>query len=855
MPLKLTFLGGADEIGASGILVETGSSRVVVDCGLRMGGAGARDPLPDLASVGLPDELDALVVTHSHLDHTGALPLLHASAPRLPVLATAPTFDVLGVMLSDAVKIMDQNLRREEEIPLYPPEAVDALLGRARPAPFLEPLPLGKAATNGSRRSPDTVTFFPAGHILGAACVGITSPEGSVLITGDYSVTDQRTVPGAMTPRFKPDVVVTETTYGGRLHSNRALEERRLVEAVRERIEAGGKVLIPAFALGRGQEVLLILERAARRRELPPVPIYVDGLVRAVCDVYVRHPDVLQRPLRRRIQKKAENPFFGDGSLVRRIRSPRDREAVLTGGPCVIVSSSGMLSGGPSAFYAAGLLPDPENLITITGYQDEESPGRRLLDLAEGKTRTLRVAGEEQEVGARVSKYNLSAHADEGEVVAFVGALRPRDAVLVHGSWEARRAVASRLGAAVRREVYLPELGDTLELTYRKKRGSAARRDRERKASREGLGRGAPLDETGLETLWLHLYGQGEGTRPYTVGELLDTWYGQHHGEAQRGALVERLRDGKPGFEPDRKRPFLFRIVEPERSEAEPEPGGPLDTATALDRARVRFGPETALLKVGEDPEGRLVLHFPFPQVAEREHQGAMAELAAETGREVRVHPEARPDALASKLEGLLPSSAALARTPSFHRERGEVRAQVRNLAPDEADRVVERYLEETGFLLLFDAPPAGTPTPRKLRDESGRMEVNAALAHVRAAFDELPDRPRKVGKKSEAGASYLELAFVSRPVGERYRARLDGLEGETGWELRIGPSCDQQEVLRRVRELLAGQVELKKGPGLHQAEEVVRARVERVPDPATLRELEEQCREATGFGLVLAGR
>jgi Cft2 family RNA processing exonuclease len=847
--LKLTFLGGADEVGASGILLETDDLRVVVDCGIRMGSGGRKDPLPDLSAMDLCGDLDAIVVTHPHLDHTGALPLLHASRPQVPVLATRATLDILDILLRDASKIMDMKLQQDEELPLYPPEAVDALLGKATGVPYLEELPLG--------RSGSTLTLFPAGHVLGAATLGFSTPAGKILITGDYSVGDQLTVPGAMTPRFRPDLVVTESTYGGRLHSNRQVEERRLVEAVGTALEGGGKVLIPAFALGRGQEVVLILAAAIRKAQLPSIPVWVDGMIRGICGTYVRHPELLRPALRKRILKKGENPFFHPGSVIQRVGSPRQREQILAGGPSVVVASSGMLSGGASAYYAAGLLPDAKNLICITGYQDEEAPGRRLLDLAEGRSRSLRVQGEEVEALAQVSKYNLSAHADEGEIAAFVGALRPRDVVLVHGDRNAREALSARVASLVRRDVILPVLGDRLEFSFRTgPRSSRSETPGSPRAGR-GVGGGADLDDEGLERLWLHLFRDERTRGPFTLGELLRIWYPGSPPEGAHEDLVSRLRAGKPGFEADRKRPFLFRIKEPERSSISQtshlgEPPA-LDLNALLDKVRGAFPADAGLYRAGILEDGRILLRFPFPQVALREHQDLLEQLSQELGREFTIHPEPQLSALQASLTDLLPHGVVLTRNPSVHLERFEVRACLGGEAPrKDLEQAAEEFLERTGFQVFFERDRAPPPvSTKKLRGRDGKMEVNAALAFLRGAFGKEPHQPRKISKKSGLDGSFLELAFLSGPIGERYRDKLEGLEAEVGWPLELSPSTDQQEVLRQAKRLL-GAVKICKGPGIHLASGEVRVKLGSLLSAEEAERISRDLEEATGFRLVV---
>ena len=343
--MRVHFLGGADEVGASCVLVEAGGRRVLVDAGVRMG-AAQRDRLPDLARATELGGLDAVVLTHAHLDHSGALPLVHGAFPAAPVWMTGPTLGLLHILLLDAIRVMESKSEQEGEIPLYPLPAVEALLGASHAAPMLEPVPL----CGGEVRA----TFFPAGHVLGAAAVGLETAEGNVLVTGDISITDQLTVPGMARPRFSADVVVCESTYGGRLHASRRAEEERLAEKVLDVARDGGKVLVPAFALGRAQEVLLILRRALALPDAPLVTVHADGMVRAICNIYNQYADHLSPALRRRAGEGRGLFYTGDGR-VRPVQSPGEREQILAGGPCVIVSSSCMLSGGPSASYAAAL--------------------------------------------------------------------------------------------------------------------------------------------------------------------------------------------------------------------------------------------------------------------------------------------------------------------------------------------------------------------------------------------------------------------------------------------------------------------------------------------------------------------
>lgn len=334
-------------------MVEVGSRRVLIDCGQRMGGGAEVDRLPDLQRVQELGGLDAILVTHAHADHIGALPLIHLAFPKVPLYTNEATLALMRIMLADSLKIMQLRWMQEAEIPLYPEHAVASMLARVevvRPGDVFD-LCAGELQAS----------FLLSGHVLGACSLTLDTAEGRVFFTGDYSVDAQRTVDSIVVPAVRPHVVITEATYGNRLHANRKAEEMRLAEAVARVVGGGGKVLIPAFALGRAQEVLLILLSEMKAGRIAKFPIFVDGMVRNVCQIYSLFPEFLGDRLRKQVEREG-NPFFQEGSAARAVAAG-ERESVPLGEPCCIVSSSGMLMGGPSQFYAAELAGDPKNAI------------------------------------------------------------------------------------------------------------------------------------------------------------------------------------------------------------------------------------------------------------------------------------------------------------------------------------------------------------------------------------------------------------------------------------------------------------------------------------------------------------
>src|SRR5262245_22007140 len=556
--MNITFLGGGNEIGASSAIVEIGTARILVDCGIRMSGDHR---LPDLATIqkAHAGQLDAVLLTHAHMDHSGALPVLHQHFPAVPVYATAPTRGLVEVLLRDSINIMRARAESAQELLLYSQPAGASLLDKMIPTPFGSPIEIGRSGV--------TATWFPAGHILGASSIGVEGVEQGrsirVLFSGDIAVADQLTVPGMLPPAaFRPDVLVIESTYGDRMHSPRELEEQRLIEMVAGVIERRGKILIPAFAIGRAHEVALMLLNQFRSKRLASFPVWIDGMVKTVCGIYSQFP-AHQTPYSRRLIEKHGNPFFNIIDEIRQVASPAEREKVLSGDPCVIIASSGMLTGGASAFYAHRLVNDERSVIAITGYQDEESPGRQLLVLAEAETREVSIGGKTLEVKCGVEKYALSAHADCNEIAGLIEAINPREVVLVHGEGHSREALRDllRRQSTRYRPIHLPRTGDMLTF------GAIRRADQQRpapSAQPSALGNGEQLTAAGLNQLAAHLRERDEEGKLFTEIELLNLWYGQNAWDEEQYVELIRLLDDSDDFRRPKSRPHRYRLVQRE---------------------------------------------------------------------------------------------------------------------------------------------------------------------------------------------------------------------------------------------------------------------------------------------------
>ena len=838
--MRLHVLGGGDEVGASMLLLESEAGNVVVDCGIRMGG-GAASQTPDLAAVEGVD-LDAILVTHAHLDHTGALPLLHAARPEVPVFCTAPTAALMRVLLLDAVKIMEDRLQREQELPLYPVEAVSALLGR------INEVPLGGAVRFGEKERL-AARVLPGGHILGAAMVELSGPGMSALVTGDISLADQHTVPGLAFPPQGSGLVVAESTYGGRMHSDRKAEENRFIAKAREVMAREGKLVVPAFALGRAQELLLILIRAMRREELPPVPVWADGMVRNVCQVYSRFEHNLP-PFARKLSAKHGNPFFGVLENVRQVADQKQRDEILAGGPCIVIASSGMLTGGASVFYARRLAGGAENCIAITGYQDEEAPGRRLLELASGESDSLMIDNAAVAVKCEVAKYALSAHIDGFSLLQFVSRLAPDDVVWVHGDGGAREWLHENCRTGRSR---LVRNGEVVEVSGKARAGLRQKRR---------LGGGEPLSPALAPLLAEALRREGAEARFFTRSQLLDRWYGVGgwDGETER-ACLSVLAESNHFEEEQRGKRTVYRLLPEAAALALAArslgPAPPHLVGAAVERL---FPPETGMYRAKQfHDEHRVSLCFNFPRKARQEHGALLAALEDETRWKVEVYPQPNLGVLLDKARDLV-AAAAFVTKAGFAPETEVVKVKV--TAPiDEGvqARLKGELAAETGYGLevaVAGTTPGG-PSPAVQAVAAGAsapMEINAAFQRVTGAFAGAPHRLLKKSRKADHVGAYIELRFVTPEAGANYLELMQRLSAETGWRLVVSPNNTPQELQRLAAEALPEGCTPVGEPKIYAAERRVQVRCVNQPDRGRMEEGAARFKELTGFGLDVTG-
>ncbi|MDX2077815.1 MAG: MBL fold metallo-hydrolase [bacterium] len=825
--MNITFLGGADEVGASSTLIEIAGKRILVDVGIRISPKTNRgiqnDQLPDLHPISAGGGFDYLLVTHAHTDHTGALPLVVEQYPHVPVLATRPTQVLTRILQADAQRIMKTKQEEEGELPIFDEIASQRLLDAFQTVEFNQPIHLGEGLQ---------VTYHVAGHIAGAAMLVFESEEGTLVMSGDVSLNQQRAVVSAKVPRIKADALVLESTYGGRLHANRDAEEKRIIASLKAVTEGGGKALIPAFALGRAQEVLQII--LAYRDQLD-VPVYVDGMVRAVCNGYATFPDLL--PINTVKMAGEKHLFFRE--KVKAIQTNAERDAMLADdAPAVIIASSGMLTGGASAMYAKKMAGNPKNAIFLTGYQDEEAPGKMLQRLMKAREEadgegTIKIDGQPVTVRCMIDTYSLSAHADEAELVSMAEAMDAGEIMLVHGDPSARHSLATRLRQRGRR-VLTPRIGQTEHFNFPKRPWGIAR-----------IVTGDKTESLNAQALWESLKGQAGNF--FSARELAQMWWG----DGERAGEVIKSLANSLYFSQDWRRKDTFQVK----------------TAEQIQKAR----DSRAILLAHPDLVGKLVVLRDTnnrPHIAvvvgasedsfEAEVQGAKGRQYAGDAllwvigkweKETGVGMKTQLNALATRIKTLQDTVL-----PFDIRQR--LVSDAKPILPDwlipnplpegvtglEALAAIVMAMAQDGATLEQD----GLLPKRALQD--GPVEQNRAREMAMEAFP--PEaRLRKVGMEIQRKRLMLTFDFPER-APQKWIDIIDQLEESTGWEVHTTPATNQGALGDAVYELLPQGARLVKGVSYYMDKREVVADIADIT-PETLSALKAAFLDLTGFKLV----
>ena len=457
--LSIAFQGAARTVTGSRHLLRSGALSWLFDCGLAQGHRDESDRI-NRAFQFDPATLDTTVVSHAQLDHLGNLPTLVARGFEGRIHATPATAALAEVMLTDSASLMERDVDHVNRHhagaarqPLYTPADVQRTLPRFETHGYHAPWDLAPGVR---------VQYYDAGHILGSALTVFELEAGGrrfrLGMSGDLGrpgrpiLRDPEVIPGV-------DALVLESTYGDRVHPAAAETERELSEIVHRTLSRGGRVLVPAFAVGRTQELVATLHVLVERGAIPDVPMFVDSpMAREATATYARHPECFDAETAAAFAKRQGAPF--GFARLRYVATPQESRALndLTG-PCIIIAASGMCEGGRILHHLRHGLPESRNTVLFVGFQAEGTLGRRLREGA----RTVNVFGVPVEVRAEVVGLDgFSAHADQGEILDWVAKLAPapRTIYLVHGEPGAAEALAARLREAAGVEVRVPAPGE-----------------------------------------------------------------------------------------------------------------------------------------------------------------------------------------------------------------------------------------------------------------------------------------------------------------------------------------------------------------------------------------------------------
>ena len=466
----LQFWGAAQTVTGSMHLVEADGHRLLLDCGMAQ---GRREEAKKLNSEFpfQPEKIDAVVLSHAHLDHSGKLPMLVKKGFSGSIFSTSATRDLCSAMLADSASLQEMDARyvnRQNEKqglpfikPLYTLHDVARTMRLFQTVEFERPLQILPGIK---------MTFKNAGHILGSASVTLEIAEGrdkkkvtALAFTGDLGRKGAAVV---QDPDIidRADVLITESTYGGRDHGPMDEARKNLARVVKETANNRGLLIIPAFAVGRTQDVVYHLHELMQSKEIPQMPVYVDSpLATNITEIFRAHPECYDEETEQLLMQEGGDDPFGF-NMLRYTRSTEESKKLNNiRRPAIIISASGMCEGGRVLHHLRRNIGDPNTTVLFVGFQAENTLGRKLLR----GDKTARIYGEEHEVRARMEKIDgYSAHADEGEMLDFINAIpnRPKRVFVVHGEPDATAAMAAGLARLGIEDIAIPERGEKFEV-------------------------------------------------------------------------------------------------------------------------------------------------------------------------------------------------------------------------------------------------------------------------------------------------------------------------------------------------------------------------------------------------------
>ncbi len=446
--VRISFLGASRQVGRTCFLLQTPESRILIDCGIDPGEQGTESyPFLDAPEFNI-NEIDAVVVTHSHLDHSGIIPYLFKFGYTGPIYCTMPTRDIMALLQLDMVKIA----RSEGNEPLYTSEEVRTMVLHTICLEYDEVTDI----------TPDVrLTLYNAGHMLGSSIAHFNIGNGlhNFAYTGDLKYARTNVLEPGNTQFPRLETLMIESTYGGK--ENTMAEEEAdeyMINVIKNTFERGGKVLMPVLGSGRAQEVMIIVERLMREGRIPQAPIYLDGMLWDITAIHTAYPEYLNRNIRQQIFHKENNPFLSE--VFKRVGSQKERQQIiLEEGPCLILATSGMLQGGPSVQYLKSLAEGSKHSLVFSCYQPPGSLGFRIRDGE--KEIMMRENGQSQvlKINLEVHRVEITNHSDRRQLMNFIKRCnpQPRKVIVVHGESSRCLDLASSIHKQFKIETIAPK--------------------------------------------------------------------------------------------------------------------------------------------------------------------------------------------------------------------------------------------------------------------------------------------------------------------------------------------------------------------------------------------------------------
>ncbi len=422
--MKISFLGGTEEVGRSAVLVEDEKRRTLLDYGIKV------DTEPGLP---LPVQgfIDEVIITHAHLDHSGAVPKLY-KVSETDTYVTPPTVPLIELLVKDSIKIREMEGLKK----IFTKQHLKRMMRNIKKKRYSEETELDKGFK---------FRFENAGHILGASTIRLETPTANIVYTGDFKTSETQLHEPAYSDYQDTDILITESTYGNEEHPPREKIEKQFYESVQETVDNGGIALIPAFAVGRTQEVITVLEKHGFDGK-----IYMDGMSKDAADIMLNYPEYINNYDR----------FYDAMKRTEWIRRHEERNEAMEE-PCAIVTTAGMLGGGPVIHYLTNLKDIPgDHGIYLTGYQPEDTPGKEMLESGRFEHEEYSLDFSDYEI----EYYDFSAHCDKHALREFAEKIDPEVIFIVHGDEENAKALETWLKENLDSKVFVPSLNDSYKM-------------------------------------------------------------------------------------------------------------------------------------------------------------------------------------------------------------------------------------------------------------------------------------------------------------------------------------------------------------------------------------------------------